>query len=397
MFRGLLDENADARGRFLASLSRLEPEVMARNRPLRLWDSADQSVDLGRISTNPTDGSVNRLTAVPATIGGCAGQPGTIPTPDFVTGRNLPHPLLLGLYAGGWAYSVCWDDARWSAGRNVAGQTHQIHDPHDGGAVVFIRDWKRVEDRMVDIKEYVTSPGPSGKVLGRTTTGRSQRVVCSWTQEAGDPPAVPARCTGHPADGAIADRGFGATEPGVSPAGAGVAPAEALLDERRAQYFDLVADKLQAGALPEARALNTSLRLVQAYTDLGFPRAKETDEQLSALVYGSDALPADLPGTMSLRLTYRRAAANLRAGTPATQDQPRLGASCLPAGGADGDPVAACVSRVGRDRAAALLDRYEVHSRAVHRHEEVQTLPLVDEAIDNLQLVKAYVRAHHAG
>src|SRR5262249_21628359 len=91
---------------------------------------------------------------------------------------------------------------------------------------------------------------------------------------------------------------------------------------------------------------------------------------------------------------------NVRSGKSAIQDQALLdqdagGPSCLPVE-YSGDLIAGCVNMLGYSRQVALLERYEVHSQAVYNGTEVQSLPLVDEAMRNLQLVHTYVRARGA-
>jgi hypothetical protein len=94
---------------------------------------------------------------------------------------------------------------------------------------------------------------------------------------------------------------------------------------------------------------------------------------------------------------YRQAAKNAAVGKFGTAEQPLLD----PASGGcqsvvvfiTGDPVASCLRGAGQALADKLAYRFEVHSKTLHRGEQVQTLPLMDEAIANLELVRTYVRS----
>lgn len=415
LFRGLLGDNNTARADFVTSLPSLEQEVMPPDRTYRLWDkstgvpasrpAANQAVDIDKISTNPTDGTPNRLSAVPATISGCANSPVGVPTPDYITGRDLPNPLLLGLYAAGWTYSVCWAKPRWSDPYTKLIRTRRVIDHGNGKGkpptYKTVYDYEQRKDVLVDFTENVNVPG-TGNILGRTTTGHDPRISCSWTYDPTDPSTTgPRNChdLGNAAD-LVAGSTFRTSDPGVNPTGAGYAQAQSFITEHRAQYYEVVAAKLNQGAIPQAKTLNNNVRLIQAYTDLGFPRAKETDEQLSALVYGTNALPADLPDLPVLEAVYLQAAKNVRTGKSAIQDQSLLdqdanSQSCLPPEYA-GDPISGCVNNLGYNRNVALLERYELHSEAIYNGLEVQSLPLVDEAMRDLQLVRTYIGSRGA-
>jgi hypothetical protein len=60
-----------------------------------------------------------------------------------------------------------------------------------------------------------------------------------------------------------------------------------------------------------------------------------------------------------------------------------------------GDPVAGCVWQAGWDRTQALADRIEIHSKALYQGQEIESLPLVDEALRNLDLVNTTIRLPH--
>jgi len=255
-----------------------------------------------------------------------------------------------------------------------------------------------VSDLIVDFSESVAVPG-SGTVTGRVTTMKNAFGFCYWVHDGsiGSPPAT---CDDTPGDARdkMGGTSFRTVVSAANPAGAGAAQAQDLITKRQIAYYQLVAIKLQQNALPGARALNTSMQTLRAYADLGFPRAEQSDDQMHALLYGGNGLPGDLPDTPILEAVYVQAALNLKAGKVATQDQPLLDqglGNCVPLGRGAGDPVAGCVWQAGWDRTQALADRIELHSKALYQGQEIESLPLVDEALRNLDLVHTFIRAPH--
>jgi hypothetical protein len=188
LYTALVKENSELRTAFLDSLSDLEKDVMAPGRQIRLWNGISlppyfngaaekQSVDVDKLSTNPTDDGVNKLKTVPAEAGRCGDGTRRSRVPDEVTGRDLPRPLLLGLYAEpSWSYSVCWADARWSGHYTRTSKTVR-----GGGKFppVTTYHYRRYRDLTADFQEWVTAPG-HGKVLGRSTTMKRPVQLCYW-------------------------------------------------------------------------------------------------------------------------------------------------------------------------------------------------------------------------
>ncbi len=411
LYLELVKENNELRTAFLDSLSDLEKDVMAPGRQIRLWNTLSlpppfatdgaaekQYVDVDKLSTNPTDKAVNKLKAVPAQAGRCTDGDYRTKVPDNVTGRDLPRPLLLGLYAdASWSYSLCWAGAHWSEPYTVT------HEHMVGGGKfppVKVYTFWRYRDLIADFKEWVTVPG-HGKILGRSTTMKHRLRLCTWgwgTENKQDD------CSDDAGNATkkMTELDLDETVSTTSDAEAGIAQARDLLTDRRAMYYSVVATKLRQNALPEAKALNSSMRRLQAYTAIGFPRALETDDQLRALLHGDHGLPHNMAGMPIIEAIYRQAAKSVTAGKSGTADQPLLDQA---SGGCHssvivlftGDPVSNCLRNAGQARADELAYRYEVHSKALHRGEEVQTLPLVDEAIANLELVRTYVRTRGTG
>ncbi|GAA0817632.1 hypothetical protein [Spirilliplanes yamanashiensis] len=405
LYTGLLAENDRLRAAFAESLPDLEEQVMVPDRRIRLWSGQPmgasgpppaemQPVDVDKMSVNPTDGAVNKLRAVPAQATRCSDNSRPTKVPDAVTGRNLPRPLLLGLYAdASYSYRVCWTNPRWSAAFNE--KRREFIGGGNGHPPAIVWHHSRHSYLIADFQEWVDVTG-QGRVLGRATTTKRKVLLCSWDSRDEFEP-VPDDCPANGGNAAdkVATLSLGTFESTTSTATAGIEEARALLDRRRAAYYTLVANRLRTNALPSARALDSSMRRLQAYTAVGFPRALENDEMLRALLHGGHGLPNNLSATPLLQAVFLQAAENARARKSGGVEQPLLDAptgSCVPIERLyyEDDPVASCLLGEGRKRSDELRYRYEVHSKALHLRQEVQTLPLVDEAIRNLELVREH-------
>jgi hypothetical protein len=409
LFSTLLAKSAERREDFANSLPDVEEEIMKPGRPIRLWDKAtgpggdrpayNQVVNMDDLSTKPTDGSVNRLKAVPDAIAKCGGGP-TVPTPDAITGLDLPRPLLLLLYAdGSEPYNVCWANASTTTPVNKVVRTEKLLTKDAQGNFHQVTKYymERQVGINVTIEEGLQKPGSPIRQLGRRTNFQKTRVVCAWSHVGSSNLDTPDTCPSvRTPDAEVAGVKFSDVTGTENTVLAGYTQATALVNEYRAKYYDRVVKKLGQNDLPSAKALNENLKLIQAYTAVGFPRASETDEQLHALVYGDNGLPGNLSRSPQLAAIFIQAAKNVRRGVSAVQDQPLLDqgiGSCVPMGRAGTDPVGGCVIGVGQARSAALAERFELHFKALHSGEEVETLPLVEEAVRNLELVSQYIRA----
>jgi hypothetical protein len=410
LFTNLLRENGILRTAFANSLRELETDssVMRPDRQFDLFGGVRQDISDANLAKILTDDKT-KLKVVPATTGKCDNAATAVTTPASVVGKNLPKALLLGLYAdpnNGWTYGVCWTKPRYE-GINLFTVPENVTDP-ETGEVIDTRYWHTQYGYLtVDFNESVAVPAQyagGGSILGRTTAVEDTKSVqlCRWRDgeefPEGRPPSCAANAAKAPEFAAAANYTKARSTASVS--GAGDAQTARLLELRTANYFGVVATKLGTNALTSAQALNENARLIQAYTDLGFPRAKQTDDQLRALVYGTNALPANLKDVPMLQDIYALSAQKLRAGKPLFADQPQLepqsASGCPSAGLVTKDPVAACVVWIGQQRSTSLFKRYQLHFLAIYHKEESQSPPLVDEVITNLELVRQYVLAYKA-
>ncbi|GAA2806396.1 hypothetical protein [Crossiella cryophila] len=154
--------------------------------------------------------------------------------------------------------------------------------------------------------------------------------------------------------------------------------------ERRANYLEVVATKLNRTELPKALELQDNLRLLRAYTEIGFPRAVRSDDSLRSMLFGPAGLPMD-PGHL---------AAAWQAGQAVLD-----GEHCDAAGTglATLDPLAICVAQTAKRRAGLLAQRIEVQSAALRAKPGTETLPMVEEALRNLDLNSTYARNFRPG
>ncbi|MGO1055181.1 tetratricopeptide repeat protein [Crossiella sp. CA198] len=148
------------------------------------------------------------------------------------------------------------------------------------------------------------------------------------------------------------------------------------LAERRARYYALVANDLKDAEpkLPEAKAVDTNLRLLRAYLELGFPTALQSDERLRSLLYGDRAVPSSLNvrkirnEISPLAALFSKAAQNQLAEKDALHEQKVFsqaeipGCTAAPAEVTTPDPVARCLVTIGGQRRGALGERIEYYS-----------------------------------
>ncbi|SCF10970.1 hypothetical protein GA0070618_3276 [Micromonospora echinospora] len=200
--------------------------------------------------------------------------------------------------------------------------------------------------------------------------------------------------------------------------------ADRMLWGKQKQYHQVVNDAF-ADPTSQLRAKNKKItemvRLLQAYTRLGFPVALENDGSLSGHLFGDTPLPSDyrhpaapvgreLPQT-NISRAYVVAEANYApctqsaAGDPCpdgmTEIDPRAGQTPIysPAcSGADspGSPneyLGNCIHAVAIERADALGALYETHSQRLAANVYTERLPEVASVIDQIRVTGAAVTA----
>ncbi|WP_409463244.1 hypothetical protein [Amycolatopsis sp. GA6-003] len=155
------------------------------------------------------------------------------------------------------------------------------------------------------------------------------------------------------------------------------------LDGKRIEYYTRAIDQITTQQA--ARRTNDDLRLLQAYTELGFPRALQSDEQLRALLFGSKPLH----GGDHLVEAFQQAAANVQNKKPVLEAQQQT-ENC-PATDEAVDPVATCLQQTAHARMARLRDQYAQHFAELKAGTSVQTHPVLETTLRNVALVNNLV------
>ncbi|RZS36983.1 tetratricopeptide repeat protein [Herbihabitans rhizosphaerae] len=163
-----------------------------------------------------------------------------------------------------------------------------------------------------------------------------------------------------------------------------------FLTGKKADYYQGTAEHLSASK--DQQWIKLQVDLLQAYTELGFPRALRSDQNMRALLYGTHALHG---ATMDdLVYYYAKAAENTRNHRPAWENghqEPENG-DCGPTPElVSADPLAKCMAWSARQRVVRLSDRYfrQFSQRAAAPSSE--TLPEVQDHLRELYLVTARI------
>ncbi|GCE01923.1 hypothetical protein [Embleya hyalina] len=163
-----------------------------------------------------------------------------------------------------------------------------------------------------------------------------------------------------------------------------------FLKQKQIDYYILTGNDIDKGLATE---LDLSVQLLRSYTELGFPRALQSDDRLRGLLYGKYALHANSTTTLPnsvLAQAFRNAAGNVADGVPPWQSdqyETNDGKPCerLP-GLQSADPFVVCMAWSGKLRLDRLAERYAAQFK--YRAEgSDQTLPDVQGQLRNLWLV----------
>ncbi|MGO1052862.1 exo-alpha-sialidase [Crossiella sp. CA198] len=161
-----------------------------------------------------------------------------------------------------------------------------------------------------------------------------------------------------------------------------------FLTARQQDHYRWTARQIRETSRPNE--VNLAVRLLRAYTELGFPRALKSDDHLRALLYGSHALHNSAAAEHHvLSWIYDHAANNLGNGvSPWLSDQFEepgpLGCQRLP-GLTTKDPLAVCMAWAAKVRLDRLAARYT--EQFAQRYEgSDQTLPEVQQQLRKLWL-----------
>lgn len=323
----------------------------------------------------------------------CDGSLGPLDTPTNVSGKQLPAAEMFARYIGlnnqnwaGPAYDVCWR-ATWE----------NMHDEYRYSGPFQLR--ASFGDLAVVFEEGLTWPGKP-RVVARTTskivTKDYQYQGCSRASPdvpfycGEDPPITPPQKLAADWDGS-AKANFQTDAASNSPQAVEEDAFDRMtgfLRGKRIEHYHKVAEFLRQNPSTTSY-LNLLVKLHRAYTQLGFPRALEGDDNLRALLFGDHAIYNNTADDDNLVAGLIDAAAgNLAANKPPEQQEQIEGADkCQRLPGLEGDdPFIACLAWSSAVRLDRLAGRYAAHFKG--RWDGVdETLPLVQTAMRNLRMV----------
>ncbi|GLZ57808.1 hypothetical protein Misp05_13840 [Micromonospora sp. NBRC 107095] len=174
-----------------------------------------------------------------------------------------------------------------------------------------------------------------------------------------------------------------------------------FLQARQKLMYDRVRDQSTqlSGSIPTAlKKVNTAARLLQAYTRLGLPNALDSDDVLSANLFGQYQLPVNMPTDAKIGNAYARASGNYTLCGPAPcpldpsrplRDQVSLKVPCEPAvdsSNLPGDPLGDCLITSARSRANALMQRYEVWADQMTAGLHHERVPWMNDTLVGLRI-----------
>ncbi|MFD6683106.1 hypothetical protein [Micromonospora parva] len=174
-----------------------------------------------------------------------------------------------------------------------------------------------------------------------------------------------------------------------------------FLQARQKLMYDRVRDQSTqvSGPIPTAlKKVNTAARLLQAYTRLGLPNALDSDDVLSANLFGQYQLPVNMPTDAKIGNAYARASGNYTLCGPAPcpldpsrplRDQVSLKVPCEPAvdsSNLPGDPLGDCLITSARSRANTLMQRYEVWADQMTAGLHHERVPWLNDTLVGLRI-----------
>ncbi|MGO1055444.1 hypothetical protein [Crossiella sp. CA198] len=359
-----------------------DPAVQEPGRPFNLWADRNQRVE-GFMKRDDVDVPRCQEPGNPeTTISGM---------PAFIRSDKLPAPLrLLKQLHPGMELDTCWSRVRDNRiDYEQYDLPHEVIIPCEWGqpAHVVCSKFTKVGQRkkvQLDVSFEVRGviPGHSAKLDLATANGLGTVTLCEF----------PGKDTvrDQPREGACVPHEPGLTkkirETGYEPKTSTVSESytnqtHPLIDKtlatRRAAYYGLITNDVKdpTPRLPEAVRVDTNLRLLRAYLEVGFPTALQSDARFRELIYGTKAIPASLnvrPSVANeispLAGLYAKAAQNAAAQLPPLHEQNVFSQSELPNCAAapeqvtTQDPVARCLVTISGLRRGALGERIEYYS-----------------------------------
>ncbi|MEU7589944.1 hypothetical protein AB0A95_27050 [Micromonospora sp. NPDC049230] len=182
-----------------------------------------------------------------------------------------------------------------------------------------------------------------------------------------------------------------------------------FLQARQKSMYDRVRELSTqvSGPVPAAlKKMNTAARLLQAYTRLGLPNALDSDDVLSANLFGQYQVPVNMPADAKVTNAYTKAADTYATcGSPPCaldpsrplRDQVSLKLPCEPAVDASnlpGDPLGDCLVTSARSRAATLIQRYEVWADQMTAGLHRERVPWMNDTIMGLRITTRLTHAN---
>ncbi|MEE6260731.1 hypothetical protein [Plantactinospora sonchi] len=180
-----------------------------------------------------------------------------------------------------------------------------------------------------------------------------------------------------------------------------------FLQDRQKSMYDRVRDLTTQvnGPVPTAlKKMNTAARLLQAYTRLGLPNALDSDDVLSAHLFGQYQIPVNMPTDAKIGNAYGKASENYAfcGSSPCSLDHSRplrnqfvLKLPCEPAvdsSNLPGDPLGDCLVTSARSRTAILLQRYEEWADQMAAGLHHERLPWMNDTLTGLRIATSLTR-----
>jgi hypothetical protein len=172
-----------------------------------------------------------------------------------------------------------------------------------------------------------------------------------------------------------------------------------FLQTRQRSMYNRLQDEFDRESSPVRAAvtkMNTAARLLQAYTKLGLPLALDSDDVLSAQLFGQYQIPVNMPNDTKIADAYGAAADNYACGTgPCPLDairplrnQVSFKLSCVITGGptAPGDPLGNCLVSSARSRALVLMFRYAAWAQQMAAGAHREQVPWVSDTLSGLRI-----------
>ncbi|MEH1164070.1 hypothetical protein V6V47_01635 [Micromonospora sp. CPCC 205539] len=182
-----------------------------------------------------------------------------------------------------------------------------------------------------------------------------------------------------------------------------------FLQGRQKHLYDRVQETTTqvSGLVPAAlKKMNTAARLLQAYTRLGLPNALDSDDVLSANLFGQYQIPVNMPTDAKVGGAYAKASGNyaICGSSPCSldpsrplRDQVSLKLPCEPAvdsSNLPGDPLGDCLVTSARSRAATLTQRYEVWADQMTAGLHRERVPWMNDTITGLRITTRLTHAN---